>query len=69
MDSVTVSTKYQIVIPKPVRERMRIKPGEKFQFITLDDQIRLVRVRPIAHARGFLKGYGLTFTREEDDRV
>ena len=69
MDAVTVSPKYQVVIPKAVREKSRIRPGDKLQVISFDDRIELVPIRPMREMRGFLKGLDPTFTREEDDRV
>ncbi len=69
MDAVTVSPKYQVVIPKAVRERMRIVPGEKLQVLSFDDRIELVRIRPMRTMRGFLRGLDPTFVRDADDRV
>lgn len=68
MNAVTVSPKYQVVIPKAVRERAHIMPGEKLQVLSFDDRIELVRVRPMFKMRGFLRGLDSTFVREEDDR-
>lgn len=69
MDAVTVSPKYQVVIPKAVRERARIRPGDKLQVLSFDDRIEFVRIQPMRKMRGFLQGLGATFAREEDDRV
>lgn len=69
MSSVTVSPKYQVVIPKKVREKIRVKPGDKFQVLSFDDRIELVRTRPLRKMRGFLRGLDSTFIREENDRV
>jgi AbrB family looped-hinge helix DNA binding protein len=69
MDAVTVSPKYQVVIPKAVRERIHITPGEKLQVLCFDDRIEFVRTRPIRKMRGFLRGMDATFVREEDDRA
>ena len=69
MDAVTVSKKYQVVIPRAVRERMKIRPGEKFQVISFDDRIELVRTQPMSRMRGFLKGLDSAFAREKKDRV
>lgn len=67
--TVTLSPKYQVVIPRSVRERIRLQPGERLQVISFDDRIELVPVRPMRKMRGFLKGLDATFTRDEDDRV
>ncbi len=69
MDAVTVSAEYQMVIPKSVRDRIRIRPGEKLQVITFDDRIELVRIRPMKELRGFLKGLDPRFEREKEDRI
>ena len=69
MNAVTVSPKYQVVIPKSVREQMHIQPGEKFQVISFDDRIELVRLRPIQEMRGFLKGLDGSFHREKEDGI
>jgi AbrB family looped-hinge helix DNA binding protein len=69
MDAVTVSPKYQIVIPRSVRERMRIHPGDRLQVISFDDRIELIPVRPIRSMRGFLKGLDPRFERDKEDRT
>lgn len=69
MSTVTISPKYQVVIPRSVRERIQLRPGERLQVISFDDRIELVPVRPMRKMRGFLRGLNPTFTREEDDRV
>lgn len=69
MTTVTVSPKYQIVIPEQIRKQMGIKPGMKMEFICIDNRIHLVPVPSIEEMRGFLKGSGITFEREEEDRI
>ena len=69
MDTVTVSPKFQIVIPKAIRERIGIKPGEKLQVLSFDDRIEFIRTQPMRKMRGFLRGFDSSFNREEDDRV
>ncbi|HPA47529.1 MAG TPA: AbrB/MazE/SpoVT family DNA-binding domain-containing protein [bacterium] len=69
MDAVTVSPKYQVVIPKIVRERLGIRAGDKLQVLCFDDRIELVRTQPMRKMRGFLQGLDATFVRDEDDRV
>ncbi len=69
MDAVTVSPKYQVVIPKAVRARTHIKPGEKLQVLSFDDRIELVRVHAMRKMRGFLGGLDATFVRDERDRM
>ena len=69
MDAVTVSPKYQVVIPLKVREKMRVKPGQKMHVIAYDNMVVFIPVRPIKQARGSLKGIDTKIEREEDDRV
>lgn len=69
MDTVTVSPKYQVVIPLAVRQRMHIRPGERLEVISFDDRIELVPIRPMREMRGFLKGLDPSFQRDEDDRA
>ena len=69
MDSVTVSTKFQVVIPQAVRERLHVRPGQKMRVIAYDDKVILIPVRPIKEARGSLKGIDTDVQREEEDRL
>ncbi len=66
MQTVTVSPKYQIVIPKKVRESLELKPGQKMRVIEYDRRIELIPDRPISELKGFLKGINIDFTREGD---
>jgi AbrB family looped-hinge helix DNA binding protein len=66
MKTVTVSPKYQVVIPRDVRESLSIKPGEKMQVINYLNRIELVPVKKVKSMRGFLKGIDTTVTREKD---
>ncbi len=66
MQQVTVSPKYQVVIPKKVREKTGIKPGQKVQVIPYMGRIELIPVQNIKEARGSLKGIDTTVEREED---
>ncbi|WP_054031698.1 AbrB/MazE/SpoVT family DNA-binding domain-containing protein [Desulfatitalea tepidiphila] len=68
MQTVTVSPKYQVVIPKPIREAMRLRPGQKLKVIEYEGRIELIPDRDISELKGFLKGINTNFTRE-DDRV
>ena len=56
MQSVTVSPKYQVVIPKTVRESLNLRPGQKMQVIEYDGRIELMPEREIKELRGFVKG-------------
>ncbi|MBI4762713.1 MAG: AbrB/MazE/SpoVT family DNA-binding domain-containing protein [Chloroflexota bacterium] len=69
MDAVTVSPKYQVVIPLKVRKQMRVKPGQKMHVIAYDNMVVFIPVRPIKQARGTLKGIDTKIERDEEDRV
>lgn len=69
METVTISPKFQIVIPKSVREQMRLVPGQQVHVIALHDRIEFIPVRPAHELRGMLRGLDTTFVREEGDRV
>jgi AbrB family looped-hinge helix DNA binding protein len=69
MESVTVSTKFQVVIPQRVRKNLGIKPGQKMRVTAFEDQVVLIPVRPINEARGSLKGMDTEVYRENEDRL
>jgi AbrB family looped-hinge helix DNA binding protein len=66
MPTVTVSPKFQVVIPQEVREALGIRPGEKMQVFQHENRIELVPVRPIREMRGFLRGIDTTVERDPD---
>ena len=66
MVSVTVSPKYQIVIPLTVRNSLGIKPGQKVQVIQYGDRVELIPLKPAKQTRGFLRGIDTTIQREPD---
>jgi len=66
MQSVTVSPKYQVVIPKNVRESLNLQPGQKMQVVEYAGRIELIPERDIKELRGFLKGINTEFKREKD---
>ncbi len=66
--TVTVSPKYQIVIPQEVRERMEIKPGQKISFMEWNGSFVIVPVLSPDEAFGFLKGHEVSIEREKEDR-
>ena len=66
MQTVTVSPKYQVVIPKSVREKLQLQPGQKMHVIEYNGRIQLIPERNIAELHGFLKGINTEFEREED---
>lgn len=66
MEAVLVSPKFQVVIPRAVREALRIQPGQKMQVIQYEDRIELIPIRPTQEMRGFLRGIDTTIAREPD---
>jgi len=66
VETVTVSPKFQVVIPKKIRERLNLVPGQKIQAIVYRDRIELIPVHPIKEMRGFLKGLDTHIDREAD---
>jgi len=66
MTSAKISPKYQVVIPKPVREALELKPGQMVQVIAHAGRIEMIPVRPIDEMRGFLAGIDTTVKRELD---
>jgi len=66
MTEAKISPKYQVVIPKPVREALELKPGQMLQVIAYGDRIEMIPVRPIGEMRGFLAGIDTAVERESD---
>lgn len=66
MNSVTISPKYQVVIPLKIRKALQLSPGQKVQIIAYGDRIELIPERKISEMRGFLSGMNIEFKREED---
>ena len=66
METTTVSSKYQIIIPLNVRRALGIKPGQKIQVIAYGGRIELIPVEPIQSARGCIEGIETAIVREPD---
>lgn len=66
MTAVTVSPKFQVVIPKEVRESMGIISGQKIQMLTYCNRIELIPIKPMNKMRGFLEGIDTEVVREKD---
>lgn len=66
METVTVSPKFQVVIPRAVRESLDIKPGQKMDVFEYDGRIEFVPVRHPREMRGFLAGIDTTVERDSD---
>jgi AbrB family looped-hinge helix DNA binding protein len=66
METVTISPKFQVVIPKSIRESLHLQPGQKVQAIQYGDRVELVPVMPVTQMRGFLRGIDTDVPREDD---
>ncbi len=66
MDTVILSPKYQIVIPKRVRDRLKVKKGQKFQVFYFEGRIELVPTQNIKEIKGFLEGIDTNIDRDKD---
>lgn len=66
MNVVTVSPKYQIIIPKQARKDLGVKPGAKLYVMVYNERLEYITKRPIQEMRGFLKGMDTTIKREKD---
>lgn len=66
MTAVTVSPKFQVVIPKEIRESMGIVSGQKVQIMTYQNRIELIPLKPIKELRGLLKGIDTEIKRDSD---
>jgi AbrB family looped-hinge helix DNA binding protein len=68
MGVVTISSKYQVVIPRQIREQFNLKPGQKILFIPYNNTLRVVIVPPIEEAEGMFEGIDTDPQREKVDR-
>lgn len=66
MTTVTISPKFQVVIPSEIRKRLKLEPGQRVQAVAYENRIELIPVRPMNEMRGFLRGIDTTVKREED---
>ena len=66
MTTSKISPKFQVVIPKTVREALELKPGQMVQVIAHGDRIEMIPARPITEMRGFLAGIDTAVERETD---
>jgi AbrB family looped-hinge helix DNA binding protein len=66
METVLVSQKFQVVIPRAIRQALGIEPGQRLQALCYGDRVELIPVRPLSQARGFLAGLDSHIDREED---
>lgn len=69
VDTVRLSPKYQVVIPKGVREAMGLRPGQEVAVLRYRGRIELIPLRPVEEMRGFLRGVEATIEREPDREI
>jgi AbrB family looped-hinge helix DNA binding protein len=68
METTTISSKYQVVIPRKIREKYHLQPGQKVVFIPYKNSLRMVIVPSIEEGYGFLQGIDTSINRDEEDR-
>ena len=68
MQTVTVSPKYQVVIPKPVREHLHLKPKQKLTVIEKDNMLILIPQQPLENLKGIASGADISRYRDKEDR-
>ena len=66
MYTVTISPKFQVVIPRNIRERLGVAPGQKVQALAYENRIEFIPVRPLKRMRGFLRRIDTAVHREPD---
>ena len=66
MNTVTISPKFQVVIPQTIRKSLGLQPGQKVQAILYENRIELIPIQPMQTMRGFLKGIDTSIEREVD---
>ena len=66
MQTVTVSPKFQVVIPFTIRERLKLVPGFKMQVVQYDNRVEFIPVQPASALRGLLRNVDLTIERDAD---
>ena len=67
MEVTTISSKYQVVIPRRIREQFNLKPGQKVVFIPFRHSLRMVIVPSVEEGYGFLEGIDAVIERDEED--
>jgi AbrB family looped-hinge helix DNA binding protein len=66
MNVITISPKFQVVIPRDIRDRLELEPGQKVQALVFGNRIEFIPLRPAREMRGFLRGLDTTVHRERD---
>jgi AbrB family looped-hinge helix DNA binding protein len=66
MEAVKISPKFQVVIPKKLRNALNLSPGQRVQMVMYGDRIEMIPLRKVSEMKGFLKGIDTTVEREPD---
>ncbi len=66
METVTLSPKFQVVIPLAIREALHLRAGEKLNVMRYGDRVEFIPVQPVQKMRGFLRGMDSVIERESD---
>jgi AbrB family looped-hinge helix DNA binding protein len=66
MEAVKISPKFQVVIPKKLREALKLSPGQKVQMLVYGERIEMIPLRKLSEMKGFLKGIDTAVEREPD---
>lgn len=66
METVKISPKYQVVVPRKARESLRLRPGQRMGVLVYDGRLEFIPIRPMKEMRGFLRGMDSSFEREKD---
>jgi AbrB family looped-hinge helix DNA binding protein len=66
VDTVTISPRFQVVIPRAVREQLGLEPGQKVQALAYSNRVELIPVQPLRRMRGFLTGIETAVERDRD---
>lgn len=66
METVTISPKFQVVIPLSIRRELDLEPGMKLHAFRHDDRVEFMPVKSVKEMRGFLRGIDTSIEREED---
>ena len=66
METVKVSPKFQVVIPRKIRESLGIRPGQRIEVLLYEGRVEFIPLRRMKEMRGFLRGIDTTVERDQD---
>jgi AbrB family looped-hinge helix DNA binding protein len=69
MNTATISSKYQLVIPKEIRDIMKFIPGQKVKFITYNNYLEIIPLVDLRNLVGICEGMDTNIEREDEDRI